>query len=526
MTETNDLLSPGDVPTRIPGSRSLPGSALAKQALGNLLWRGAQDFYEGIVKPPGQILEGSLVPAMEPGPNMLSIPEYATGLALSGLGAGNLLGGAGEGAARQFGAWHGTRAQPFQEFSDEFLRSGEGHMTYGHGHYVGQAEGTGRQYRKQAAGAALVPVDEQGIPLMGVQTAEKFYEPGTIVPSYGGYDKVVSFEPATAENNWNWNVRVQTAHPKLESSAGIIDMLRDPEQWNVNPNEYVRSHATMPDERELAAVARARGWQMGEPGALLHINVIPEEHEFLDWDLPFSKQSPQVQERLLNLEGRYNSLTSSDPELSSREAWRDYLNNVNPNGEGIYRQLHYDNEARGLPWDEAWEQTSKDLQEAGIPGNKYLDQQSRNLPPGETLTHKGGLLDAPDFDLARQHLQGLPRMHDSLEKEVGMVKSNISVDMRGALNNIEKIKADIKRDPSSAIYNDPEGYLIREQARLQQLRNLSNWIDNEHAAGNFHFADTRTRNFVVFDPKNLEIRTWNGRLLTSVEGDPFDVTRP
>jgi hypothetical protein len=494
MAESNNLSSPGE------GKRLL-GSQIASEAAANLLWRGAKGIAGdawNLIKAPGQILERSLTPSMEPGPNQLSIPEYALGLAGMGLGAGNVLGGAGTGAARQFGAWHGTRAKPFQEFSDEFLRSGEGHMTYGHGHYVGQAEGTGVQYRRQATGGGMVPVDEEGVPLRGESIAQKFYEPGTITPSYGGnYDRVMSFVPSDEGTGAGWYTNVKQVQPDLDRikqdfpylpEDGIprsFDLMSKPEYWKDVGG--VRTHATFPDQGEIERVGHARGWQMGEPGALLRINVVPEEHEFLDWDLPWSKQDPEIREQMFKAKLDPTSVS----EGTGYNAWA--FRNDDPTGEDIYRQIAQNHEDNGLEWDKAWEQTSKDLDAAGIPGNKYLDRQSRDKTPQPVLKHVDDFKTAPNPQMAEQYVKDYPAI---------TYASGGSID-------------DEVRAVSSYLRNTPGA------GRGSDYHKLADWVDSEHAAGKFSIGDNRTRNFVVFDPKNLEIRTWNGRQLTPVEGNPF-----
>jgi len=490
MTETNDLISPGDVPTRIPGSRSLPGSALAKQALGNLLWRGAQDFYEGVVKPPGQILEGSLVPSMEPGPNMLSIPEYASSLALSGFGAGNLLGGAGTGAARQFGAWHGTGAPLFREFSDDFLRSGEGHMTYGHGHYVAQAEGTSKSYQRG-----------------------------------GGTQLMVGDRPWDFADHLDADHPINIARDTLVDSGMDVDKAIRLLQKDAEPYRNMPGSTYAQDNDAAIKFLQDNRHQIREEpvGGMLHINVVPEEHEFLDWDLPFSKQSPQVQQRLIDADLAPRGII--DKRVGG--GW-----SGERTGEEIYRDIFERHQREGMPWDDAWEQTSRDLQEAGIPGNKYLDQQSRNLPPDYRINHKSGSFDSAPIDenyginLGQHHIgnlkfsQGTP-IDTALDEIKGKLKADIESDTAFMGEHYKEL-----RDKYGYIQEDIDrvkasGTFAKTEATVEANKKLLDWIDKEHGVGNLELKDRRTRNFVVFDPKNLEIRTWNGRRLEPVEGDPF-----
>jgi len=97
----DNLLSPGDFVApdlANPSYASVLGSQVATRAAANLLWRGAKgvagDAWD-LIKRPGQILEGSAVPAGSPWANRLGTPEvnpteYATGLAGYGMGVGSL----------------------------------------------------------------------------------------------------------------------------------------------------------------------------------------------------------------------------------------------------------------------------------------------------------------------------------------------------------------------------------------------------------------------------------------------------
>jgi len=470
MTETNDLISPGDVPTRIPGSRSLPGSAITKQALGNLLWRGAQDFYEGIVKPPGQILEGSLVPSMEPGPNMLSIPEYATGLALSGLGAGNLLGGAGTGPARQFGAWHGTRAPQFREFSTDpvHIEHGAGAQTEGHGIYV--------------AGDR--------------ETSSWYHEPGVDL-TYNG-------EPWSPDYTASEHDPMDWAMHELHQRAGdfnkTLDSLRSGQGYQTNPTLHEQFGDTinwLESNRDRIGVT--------PKGGLLRVHVLPEEEEFMDWDKSFSQQEKGVQEGILK-----SGLISKDTlnYMPLRDTYGNiYSYSIDPTGQQIYRQMVRDNweKVTGSPLDHASfefngpeaapvkQHVSETLDANGVVGNKYAQEPyAVNTPQ---LMHRDLFETAPDPEFAKAYLHGYMGGTDNVV--------NKSLDfMQGTL--------DKGLHPDSAA----------------KMNALIDWTQKEHAAGNFKVGTGERYNYVVFNPKNVSIRTWDGRPLEPVDYDPFDVTRP
>jgi hypothetical protein len=98
-----------------------------------------------------------------------------------------------------------------------------------------------------------------------------------------------------------------------------------------------------------------------DPGNLYQVSVKPDEHEFLDWDQPLHKQSPQVQKIIKDNKFLYSSRTGEDY------------------GHEIYAGMV---DKAGEP---QW--ASEALHNAGIPGIKYLDQQSRNI---HVSPHEGG----------------------------------------------------------------------------------------------------------------------------------------
>jgi len=500
MTETNDLLSPGDVPTRIPHSASLPGSALTKQALGNLLWQGAKDFYTGVVMPPGQILEGSLVPSMEPGPNMLSIPEYATGLALSGLGAGNLLGGAGEGAARQFGAWHGTRAPQFREFSTstEHMEHGAGAQTEGHGVYI--------------AGNR--------------ETSSWYHEPGVDL-TYNGEPWSPDY---TASDHDPMDWAMHELHQRSGDFDKTLNSLRSGQAYQTNPTLHGQFGDTinwLESNRDRIGVT--------PKGGLLRVYVHPEEEEFMDWDKPFSQQEKGVQEGILK-----SGLISKDTlnYMPLRDSYGNiYSYSNDPNGQQIYRQMVRDNweKVTGSPLDHASfefngpeaapvkQHVSETLDASGVVGNKYMQDPGPVIFGGHmnrpVLKHRELFETAPDPEMARQYLFGIGKdatVDDMLGGSLAQLHSHLKTLEGDSLPSLI-------REFGEA---DGRANFEASQANASKIRDLIDWTNKEHAAGNFKVGDNINRNYVVFNPKNVEIRTWDGRPLEPVDYDPFDVTRP
>src|SRR5215475_1197778 len=102
----------------------------------NVLWNVGKGLY-GLMSVPSQVVSGEfpVVPGSRDVNDLMPITEYASGLALAGIGMGatpELLAGQGfnPALARQFGAWHGTRSPMFREFSTgEHMSTGAGAQT-------------------------------------------------------------------------------------------------------------------------------------------------------------------------------------------------------------------------------------------------------------------------------------------------------------------------------------------------------------------------------------------------------------
>ena len=337
-------------------------------------------------------------------------------------------------------AYHGTGAPAFDRFSNDFIGTGEGAQAYGWGHYVAGNPSVAEQYRIGLAGKRPVPADENGNPLSYADTVRKFYEPGTIVPGYGGqFNKVLAFHEGNPEQGGaGWSVDVQQVVPKKDAQfKNLGEAIQNPDMWEPSLSYgYKRNHSTYPDEKDLADVGQVKGWPMVKPGSLLEVKVLPEEHELLDWDKQLKDQPEGVQQALRNVADKY-LLGSMYPE--KRDAiWENYQNST---GQELYKTFAgqrpvaadvSDALKRSVRGDEA---TSHVLHEAGIPGIRYLDRGSRNN--------------------------------------------------------------------------------VQEQMLQEQLR--AGLITQEE----YNAKSQATRNYVIFDPSNLQITARNGQKLEPVDHDPF-----
>lgn len=504
----------------------------AKEAMGNLLWRYAKQLGPemwNLVKAPGQVYSGELQPTMTPGPNQLSVPEYALGLAGMGLGigAGGAAAGAElapEGAITHFPVWHGTGAQPFPRFSDEFIGTGEGTAYEGWGHYSAQRPNIGGSYQDMLVGNEPVPVNEQGLPLSNMQVLKKYYTPGSIVRGpYGsiGYNRVIKFNEGWPADQ-GWSVDTQRVNPDVPaisakygpnaSSSLPPQVINDPDMWTDATNHAPQNHSFEPEESDIIKKAQTEGWPLGRQGGLLGVNVIPEENEFLDLNRAWRDQDPGVQEKLTKagmapihtdpasrvirddtyippyfgseegyMTGRdlYNSLKQEkiDQQNQSLESWQ---------SPRIY----------GLDPDEAAKQVSQEMDAAGVPGLKFLDRPSRQR--GAFLEHNNNFEGLGNPVAQRLISAELPAKTGNVGDAVGIRSALLRTEARHQVGTGNQEGANI--------FND-----------------AADWLEQEHRAGNFSLNDNnRTRNFVTFNPDNLEIKTWNGVPVESIDFNPFE----
>jgi len=122
-----------------------------------------------------------------------------------------------------------------------------------------------------------------------------------------------------------------------------------------------------------------------DPGNMYKIDL-PDEHinKMLDWDKTLINQPKKVQEAIKDIPHEQTGFTYGDIIDSIKAA--PHLNNpddypwAHPTGQEIYKNLGQSmmvgNKAKGQV------EASKALSDLGIPGIKYLDEQSRDAGEG------------------------------------------------------------------------------------------------------------------------------------------------
>jgi hypothetical protein len=407
------------------------------------------------------------------------------------------------GSLGQFGAYHGTGAF-FTRFSNDFIGTGEGHQVYGQGMYVGGHEGTGKAYQKSVGGSEMVPADERGMPVTGVDLARKYYEPGQIVPGYGGtYDRVRKFHDL---GDQGWAVDVEEVFPITPPGppqpgqlSGHLKDPSNPDLWGVAARP--RQHATMPAERELSRVAAIRGWEMRPKGHLMDVWVVPEHHDFLDWDLKLSQQEPGVLAKLQD--AGLAPLTPSFLEMSTGQELYKMIASQHMNA--VRREGYVGREAQVL----AERRASKELDDIGVAGNRYADQFSRKVKMEYTGTE-------PMNPVVQNFMNENHQTPMDLERRI---RAMMDEDHMRQTNERFLVAGKRQTNPNYQL-TDADRAWARQSAEqtMDYYREGLDWFNKNKQ----HFKEgKKTYNYVVFNADNIEVRAIDKIPVSRVEGDPF-----
>ena len=264
------------------------------------------------------------------------------------------------GAMSQFGpadvgairAFHGSPAD-FSAFDDRYIGTGEGNQAYGYGHYAAESEGVARSYRDAPVYKSIQEYNERNPGDRAGQVAEWI---GAGVPSE-------QIDPALA-----------TLEPQSTQAA------RD---------EWVRAGLKLHDD-------------MQAKGHMYEVNIDADPEHMLDWDKPLSEQHPVVQQALQDIHsdkvfsapdavtqldnGRY-ALSSGGNVVGRADGWpdkstADYVLKMLQDDAKTNSKLTAGQLVSKPPAGMTPESYAQELQAAGVPGIKYLDQSSRAAGQG------------------------------------------------------------------------------------------------------------------------------------------------
>ena len=243
-------------------------------------------------------------------------------------------------------AYHGS-PHSFDRFSMDKIGTGEGAQAYGHGLYFAENEGVAKQYRDQLAG----------------------------LPTLDGNSSVFAGLPWTSRNTEKLaREALQNATKKgLQGDDAVKDAMEAlTNQGNVASSSSVRQ----PNYDAANAIGALLGkkWDVS-PGSMYEVSINASPDDFLDWDKPF--QSPDDLERFAA------KFDATAPELRRRIEDYGYMRQQQdgslPDGNDLIREIF------GGIGDKSAVSASRTMQEAGIPGIKYLDAGSRGTSGGEIL---------------------------------------------------------------------------------------------------------------------------------------------
>ena len=241
------------------------------------------------------------------------------------------------------GAFHGT-PHKVDKFSTAKIGTGEGAQAYGWGLYFAEEKKVATGYRDALSGVKLL--DAKGEVLVGLTS-----NPVT--------QKILK----EAQSFWK---NGETTLPSIISE--ITQRKRQAELW-ASSGSNVQSNTEFVSGSEEAIRLLQGGSSAKVDGNLYTVDLDVEPEDLLDWDKPFSEQSPKVQAALKAVQ-------------SDHPLWKDTISGKNgkPVGGAIYKTLT-------ATWPDAEfsrdgidpkKKASEALLAAGIPGIRYLDGGSRS----------------------------------------------------------------------------------------------------------------------------------------------------
>lgn len=278
--------------------------------------------------------------------------------------------GIGPGVIRGF---HGTphtfepvEGNPFGEFRNEAIGSGEGAQAYGWGHYVAGNPKVAEDYQKQLSGPGGWTGRVASLDGNPIYTGSQGFTPNATSLDQAARDAMSMVVTERGVNNATASLLDQISKPlHVEKFPEIVQSAKEALSW-------LDQNADRIDYKEPAG------------GHLLEVHIHPDEDQLLDWDKPLSEQSQQVQQKL---EPFVHGLRGESPLSLAFGRDNSFLN---PTGNDIYKSLsqvtHTDRDlgkdAYNLvhPFGRGDAAVSAALHEAGIPGIKYLDAGSRGGP--------------------------------------------------------------------------------------------------------------------------------------------------
>ena len=282
-------------------------------------------------------------------------------------------------------AFHGSGAN-FNKFEIGMIGTGEGAQAFGYGLYFAQEEDIAKYYRD----AHSRSVDIDGTPFI------------------------------RGNKHFDWVVGDQDIADNLGATGGNLEQaIKEAKEAQQEMLDFGNKDAAALYANEVTKMEALRGrvTNNSTDGKVYKVGLAPKPEDLLDNELPFSRQTKQVQEKLIRagyIEEDYTSMSGSmileaimtniakteTAETTGRIAeinieLKKLSDIISKNSSGYQQNLtdigrkavdNYDkllNERKNLPYytgfkkSDASRLASKKLAEAGIPGIKYLDNSAR-----------------------------------------------------------------------------------------------------------------------------------------------------
>lgn len=272
-------------------------------------------------------------------------------------------------------AYHGS-PYDFDKFSLDKIGTGEGFQSFGWGLYFAGKKEVAEFYRRQLS--ELWIVDAAGNrrpprnPFAKVDDGEDQYAARTMRDVYAGdpsLDRAAAYDKAI--------IGMQEMIDADEAKLSTVSA-----SWR---EVHANSIATKRKTKALLEQWRDDGTNVTAGGKLYEVDI-PDDDELLDWDKPIAEQPAGPRELLMDAL-REKAMGPDETTLDSNGIeqlvpWQSFLDDVVESSEDmsverLYKMLTspevigYDPKA-----------ASEFLRDAGIPGHRFLDEQSRNAGNG------------------------------------------------------------------------------------------------------------------------------------------------
>jgi hypothetical protein len=247
-------------------------------------------------------------------------------------------------------AYHGS-PHSFDQFDTSKIGTGEGNQAFGHGLYFAEKEGTAQSYRDALA---TDPRDTLNNYLRGIGNF------------HGPNDPAITVDAVKTGLSRHDDLAMRQLGANDAAVRDIVAVAR-----GYDPVSGTHSSEAMDAFKRLDAAMPTKS-----AGSMYQVNIGADPEHFLDWDKPLSEQHPVVQQ----------ALQDAGYDLSHNPAT------------AAYGRERTGGELLKASGDQA--KAAQELQAAGLPGIRYLDQGSRGAGQG---SHNYVVFDANTLSILKKY---------------------------------------------------------------------------------------------------------------------------